>query len=386
MGQFKIIAGVEIRDVSLRLCFSWKGKQQREILRASDVDKTPLKPTPANIKFAQRKVREINKAIREGSFKFEEHFPHSKNATKTTPDTFGAYMDKWYKQLNHKKSTMTTYRRYKDSFWKPALGQMPLRAIRHSDITEALNKGTWTSGKTRNNVLSMVRSVFELAVSDEIFEKNPCTKIEQAKWQKKKPDPFTLAEAELIIAHMRRNYPAQAANFFEFQFFSGLRTSEAIGLEWENVDLRNKTVFVCKGFVVDELDDETKTSRSRTVNLNSRALTAIKAQKEWTYLGGDRVFHDPGTGKPWAYEQNARKRYWTPTLKSLGIRYRRPYNTRSTYASVALKAGANPAYMAQQLGHDMRVFFENYVTWIEDEADDPEMRKIEENIGRITIL
>lgn len=382
MGQFKIIEGVEIRDVSLRLCFSWQGKQQREILRTSDVDRTPLKPTPANIKYAQRKVREINKAIREGNFKFEEHFSHSKNATKTIPKSFREYIEKWYEQLDVKKSTRTTYRRYKDSFWIPALGDKPLKAVTHSDITTALAKGKWNSGKTRNNVLSIVRSVFDLAVYDRIIDENPCEGIKQSKWQKKPPDPFELEETELIIAHMREKYPAQAANFFEFQFFSGLRTSEAIGLEWKNVDARKGTVYIAQAYVVDELEAETKTSRPRIVNLNSRALAAIKAQKEWTYLGGDRVFHDPGTGKPWAYEQNARKRYWTPTLKALGIRYRRPYNTRSTYASVSLKSGANPAYMAKQLGHELRVFFEDYATWIEGEGDDAEMRKIEENIGR----
>lgn len=381
MGQFKIIAGVEIRDVSLRLCFSWKGKQQREILRASDVDKTPLKPTPANIKYAQRKVREINKAIREGNFKFEEHFPHSKNATKTTPDTFGAYMDKWYKQLEHTDSTLVTYRRYKDGFWKPALGHMPLKAVKHSDITGALVAGGKT-GKTRNNVLALVRSMFELAMSEGVVEKDPCVGIKQLEWQKKDIDPFKIEETELIISHMRKKFPAQAANFYEFQFFSGLRTSEAIGLEWKNVDLRNGTVFVCKGFVVDKLTKKTKTGRSRTVTLNSRSLAALKAQKDWTCLAGDRVFHDPGTGKPWAYEQNARKRYWVPTLKALGIRYRRPYNTRCTYACVALQAGANPAFMAKQLGHGLRVFFKDYALWIPGSGDEAEMRKIEENIGR----
>jgi integrase len=35
----------------------------------------------------------------------------------------------------------------------------------------------------------------------------------------------------------------------------------------------------------------------------------------------------------------------------LGIRQRPAYNTRHTFATVALMAGVNPAYSARQLGH-----------------------------------
>jgi len=109
-------------------------------------------------------------------------------------------------------------------------------------------------------------------------------------------------------------------------------------------------------------------------------LAAIKRQKNWTYAASERVFHDPGTNKPWAYEQNARKRYWTPTLKALGLRYRRPYNTRHTYATVGLMAGVNPSFMAKQLGHDIKIFFGVYADWIDGSASDAEMQKIEAKI------
>ena len=131
-------------------------------------------------------------------------------------------------------------------------------------------------------------------------------------------------------------------------------------------------------------------SKERTVQLNSRALNALKKQKAWTFLAQPQdddepwhVFNDPGTGKPWAYEQNARKRYWKPTLTVLGIRYRRPYNTRHTYATVGLMAGANPAYMANQLGHSLDMFFKVYASWINSKQDLSELEKIEGKLGGI---
>lgn len=271
----------------------------------------------------------------------------------------------------------------KDNFWKPKLGDKVPAEVKHSDITKALKDGSWKSGKARNNYLSMIVGVFELALSDDRIEERPCTNIETSSWQKKPPDPFSLEEAEKIIAHMSAKYPEQAVNFYEFQFFSGLRTSEAIGLSLTEIDFNKKTVLVKKGFVIDEMVEDTKTSRERTVRLNSRAMAAITRQKVWTFLHEDgRVFKDPVTSKPWAYEQNARKSYWTPTLKLLGIRYRRPYNTRHTYATVGLMSGANPAFMAKQLGHGVDVFYKDYAKWIEGDQSDSEMLKIEQQLGQ----
>jgi integrase len=68
-------------------------------------------------------------------------------------------------------------------------------------------------------------------------------------------------------------------------------------------------------------------------------------------------------------------------LKALGIRYRRPYQCRHTYATVMLHAKMNPAMCAKQLGHDVKVFLTIYAKWIEGEADDREMALLEQQIA-----
>lgn len=371
--------GVEIRESSIRLYFTYEGKQVKETLYLDDL---PMTPTPANIKYAARTVAEIKEKIKAGTLNYADYFPHSPRANKVAVDSLGEFLDTWYGQLNLKGSTLTTYRRMKDNFWKPKLGNKALKDIKHSDITKALKEGSWQSGKTRNNYMAMISGVFALAVADDLIPKNPCTTIESSSWQKKQPDPFSMAEVDLILGHMRSKYPEQVVNFYEFMFFTGLRTGEGIGLEWLEIDFNSQTMLVRQAFVVDEMED-TKTSKERTVKLNSRALAALQRQKAWTFLSKDgRVFTDPGTGKPWAYEQNARKRYWLPTLKALGIRYRRPYSTRHTYATIGLMAGANPAYMAKQLGHGVDVFFKDYSKWIDDKQNDSELAKIESQLSQ----
>jgi len=362
--------------------FSYQGKQRKETLYGGS---EPLPPTPKNVKYAHRVAAEIVEAIKAGTFVYAEYFPHSPRAQKIAVGNVGELLDTWFGQADLKKSTATGYKRMIEKFWKPEIGHIKVDKLRHSMITTALKKKGELSGKTRNNYMSVLSAALDLAVHDELIEKNPCGRIEAAKWQKRQVDPFTQDEAEAILKHIREKYPEQAWNMFEFWFFTGMRTGEIIGLEWDDVDLRSKTLLVRQSFVTDQMEDTTKTSKPRTVNLNSRAMAALTRQKAWTYLAGERVFHDPGTNQPWAYEQNARKRYWKPTLKALGIRYRRPYNCRHTYATLGLMAGANPAFMARQLGHGLKVFFEDYADWINGDQNANELAKIEGKLsGDIT--
>ena len=132
-------------------------------------------------------------------FDYADYFPHSKRAHIGIPQELGAFMDYWFEQLNLKPSTLASYRRIKDGFWKRHLGQMPLSAIKHSDITAALKKGGWPSEKTRNNHLSVLSAIFRLALADDLVAKIPCDSIEGASRQKKQPDPFSPDEVGQIL-------------------------------------------------------------------------------------------------------------------------------------------------------------------------------------------
>ena len=68
---------------------------------------------------------------------------------------------------------------------------------------------------------------------------------------------------------------------------------------------------------------------------------------------------------------------WRRALRRAGVRYRRAYNCRHTYASLGLKAGAPPAFLAAQLGHGLRIFYSTYAKWINEIGDRAELEKIE---------
>ncbi|MBT9614459.1 MAG: tyrosine-type recombinase/integrase [Burkholderiales bacterium] len=119
----------------------------------------------------------------------------------------------------------------------------------------------------------------------------------------------------------------------------------------------------------------------REIELNSRALGVLERQLKLTFAEDDEeafIFISPITNKPFLDDQTPRKSYWYPTLDALKIRRRPAYNTRHTYATLSLMAGANPMWVARQLGHtSMKMLLEVYAKWIDDSDDSRERNKMD---------
>lgn len=359
--------GVEVRPSSIRFTFV-PGKPTLM------VNGQPAAPTPANVKWAHRLAAEIREKIKHGTFSIAEYFPLA--GTAGTPTTVGSHLNTWLKVQRLKNSTREGYQSVLN-FWMPHIGSKALRALKHSDILAALATRPDLSGKTVNNRVSVLREALEMAVLDKLVTDNAAAHIPSATWQRLPVDPFTADEVDRIIAGLKDD--PQVANYVAFKFFTGLRTGESFGLRWADIDLTGGSMLVHESIVGGEEEASTKTNRTRTVFLNSRALAAITAQKAHTFMAGQHVFHDPRENERWGGEPKFRW-YWVPVLKRLKIRHRRPYNTRHTYATAMLMAGMTPAFCAGQMGHSVDVFLRTYAKWIPGTGDKAEMAKLEQSM------
>ncbi|WP_441460775.1 tyrosine-type recombinase/integrase [Burkholderia thailandensis] len=343
-------------------------------------------PTPANVKYARRLAIEIRSRIRHGTFSMVEYFPEDGT---TTSLLLGDWLDRWLAAQRIEKSTKDGYTTA-IKFWKETprdlgqtrpLGGVSIKSLKTIDIQTAVANRPDLTGKTINNYLSVLRSALSLAVKDKLIVESPADAVPPAKHQKQPPDPFSAEESNSIIACAERSYPGQVHNVTEFWFWTGLRTSEIYGLEWPHVDFASGTLLIAKAFVRGEQMDRTKTKVARLVILNSRALAALQRQRAFTQMANGRVFHDPRYNEGWADEDAFRRTYWEPMLKRLGIRYRRPYNMRHSYATAMLMAGMTPAFCAKQLGHSVEMFLTTYSKWIDGDQNDLEMARLERAIS-----
>lgn len=121
--------------------------------------------------------------------------------------------------------------------------------------------------------------------------------------------------------------------------------------------------------------DGTKTNSERDVDLLPQAMEALKVIQPYTFMQkierknttdtASDIFQNPLTQLPWHDHISQRKTYWKPTLKRLGIRWRRPYTTRHSFATAGLMTGVvTPGYLASQLGHSVLMLLSTYTRWI----------------------
>ena len=76
---------------------------------------------------------------------------------------------------------------------------------------------------------------------------------------------------------------------------------------------------------------------------------ALKSQHDVTSKISSFVFCN-SNGLPLQYG-NVTNRVWIPTLRLLGLKPRRAYETRHTTATLWLASGENPEWIARQMGH-----------------------------------
>ena len=246
----------------------------------------------------------------------------------------------------------------------------------------------WSSIGVKRNATIKLASVFKSAVKEGLIDRNPMASIDRPKAVKKLVDPYTRIEAEKIIEWMYANaerYSQIYAAFFEFLFFTGLRPGEAMGLRWEDVDLSAKTAQIRRIVVNSEPVERIKTKQQRVILLNERAIGAL-AQAErlrrLRHLASTSDYADspfvfpPAKGGLWIKSPSVTTKHFRAALESTGIRPRRQYDTRHTYATMCLMAGMNPAFIANQLGHSVDMLLSTYAKWLNSASDWKELSKL----------
>lgn len=352
-------------ESSIEISFQYQGVRCRE--------RIALKPTPANLKRVEQHRAAIEYSIREGTFDYAATFPNSTRAGKlirTIPElmTIRVWLETWLARvkLELKASTFDGYRKIVNGQLIPALGDKTVQELKRKDIRDWFAT-LFVSNKRFANILSCLRTALDAAVIDDLIEDNPLTGYSYSRKEAPKEveeiDPFRTEEQTAILAALS----GQGRNMIEFAFWTGLRTSELVALEWGDIDWLAGEFRVRRAETQASKEPESTKTKSgrRTVKLMDPALDALTRQKAHTFLADGRVFHNPRTGEPWFGDGPIRKTLWIPALKKAGVRYRYPYQTRHTFASMMLSAGEAPMWVAQQMGHsDWTMIARVYGKWM----------------------
>lgn len=272
-----------------------------------------------------------------------------------------------------KPSTVDAYKSKLLVYWS-ALGAMQVRAIRLSDLKAELAKVVFRSQKTRREVVAVARGVFEWAIRAELCDANPAALLEVGGWQRPAIDAFTDAERIAILAELSGRHRV----FYGLMFETGARTGELIALQW--LDVRSDRIRIHQSTYRGAVGS-TKTHQVRDVLLTAEAQallaghTETRFRKDWVFLSQYGTPYTTDRGLTWGFRT---------ACKRAGVRYRRPYYCRHTFASRALSAGCEPSWVAEQMGDRIETVVRHYAKWLGGDRDRAQLGKFErsgESVG-----
>lgn len=286
-------------------------------------------------------------------------------------ETFGDYVEKWFatRKKNLRPSSFNTYKYLIQKHIIPQLGKIPLADLNTFHIEtfyDRLQSGERNSKPLAASTIRKIHQVINPALQKaatkyKLIQENPAKEVELPKLEEKEMDYYTEEEARYLLNNTRKN--TRVHILFMLALSTGMRRGEILGLKWDDIDWKNKTLYVRRQLTTSNefVDVKTKAAR-RSISLDDHTLEELKAHK--SKQNEERLENGPAyqnkenliicTEIGSRYHPDNVKRTWNRLFNRKDmeeIRKIRFHDLRHTHATLLLKQGVHVKIVSERLGH-----------------------------------
>ncbi|EIJ81813.1 integrase family protein [Bacillus methanolicus PB1] len=274
------------------------------------------------------------------------------------------YIQEWLDgRRNIGDNTRSTYQIHLTNHIKPFFKNKTVNQVNPIDVKRFLDSlhekelSTATVKKSYN----ILNRFFNDLVKMKMLRENPCDGIEKPKEQNKKVEVFDEKELKEFLKFSEGYTRYSFA--FKLAAHTGLRRGELLALQWRDIDLDNKTIYVRKRLVraaigTDRyMQDGTKTSIGRFVSFSEQMKKEfIKYKQLQDYEKESNEYEDNdlviATQNGKFVSVDNLSRIFRNTLKASPVNKQLSFHAlRHTHATLMLKAGVQMKVVSERLGH-----------------------------------
>lgn len=287
---------------------------------------------------------------------------------KASDMTFEDLYEEWitHQRSSVKPSTVAISVRFAKNQILPEFGKLKLTDISVPYCQKVLSK--WHAKyKMWDSIRKQTGQILAYGVSMEYIDSNPMRKTMRPKHKEyeEKRKFYTKDELNTLLDAFKDFGNIKQYAFFRLLAYTGMRKSEVLALQWEDIDMFNKELHVNKTVAMDEHKNiiiqtpKTKASR-RTISLDKGTLAILNDWKmrqrtEYLKLGYNTSSEEQyvfTTLKNTLYIPNTVNDWLRYILKKYNLPRITPHGFRHTHASLLLEAGESVKVVQQRLGHE----------------------------------
>lgn len=255
-----------------------------------------------------------------------------------------------------------------DKWILPKYGKMKIKDIDVATAQKIVNH--WAKTTDQYRVLhSSASRVFKYAINLGMIDRNPLEYVLMPKRIKEAPRTekikvYTKQELKELFHYLDNTKPSYNNDFnnilFRFLIYSGCRISEALALNWSDIDFNNQTVTINK--TLSQTKNGYKVSTTKTAASNATLIldaTTIIKLKKWQ-INQRKYMLTLGITEPTSifcgiYKQTITHHAIYARLititKEANVPFLGVHSTRHTHASLLLDSGATMKEVQERLRH-----------------------------------
>ena len=292
--------------------------------------------------------------------------------------TINVLLPKWLFDVKKNELKASSFESYESTFRnyiKPYLiADLPINDLKSLKVQEFYNKLSKDDISPNNikKVHKLLRQFFSYTEKEGYVLKNPCINVTLPKNKKEVENIITERKTKFQyfnedeikqILELFKN--TRYENIIKFALGTGMRKGEILGLQWQDIDFKNKEIHVIHNLsYIANINKDTRSYKTVLQTPKSENSIRIIPMSEKIYnllnsldKNSNFVFSSRGSH----FDIKWTEKFWNKTLKGTNLEGKKFHDLRHTFATMLLLNGANLIQIKELLGHSSVKITEMYL-------------------------